>query len=273
MISQSVHGRLLTRLVPSQEICVHISWWLREHNSCPSARPLAMQNPQESRTMIVENCRFYSRGKSSTLPATEGDMFSTHRRLGLSTMLDGWCDYPAGRCRIRLSRIRLTPPNQGRFFFSIDRHFALRIGLDLFMWIQKQLRLPAAARGFHLITRQILAEVPELSRVRIGMMQVFIQHTSASLTINENADPDVRIDFETAMNHAVPESLPYVHTLEGPDDMPAHVKASMMGSSVMIPIGDGRLQLGTWQGIYLCEHRDRGGARSVIVTISGEENS
>lgn len=138
------------------------------------------------------------------------------------------------------------------------------------MWIQRHLRLPAARRGFHLITQDIVAAVPELANVRVGMMQVFIQHTSASLTINENADPDVRVDFETAMNHAVPESLPYVHTLEGPDDMPAHVKASMMGASVMIPIGDGRLQLGTWQGIYLCEHRDRGGSRSVVITVMGD---
>lgn len=138
------------------------------------------------------------------------------------------------------------------------------------MWIQRTLRLPAARRGFHLITRDIVSGVPELASIQVGWMQVFIQHTSASLTINENADPDVRVDFETAMNHAVPETLPYIHTLEGPDDMPAHVKASMMGASVMIPIGGGRLQLGTWQGIYLCEHRDRASGRSVVVTINGE---
>ena len=138
------------------------------------------------------------------------------------------------------------------------------------MWIQRTVRLPSHRRGFHLITRDILQAVPELGSLRVGWMQVFIQHTSASLTINENADPDVRVDFETAMNHAVPEDLAYVHTLEGPDDMPAHVKASMMGTSVMIPIGDGRLQLGTWQGIYLCEHRDRGGSRSVVITIQGD---
>ncbi len=140
------------------------------------------------------------------------------------------------------------------------------------MWIQRTLRLPAASRGYHLITREIVQAVPEMSGLQVGFMQVFIQHTSASLTINENADPDVRIDFETAMNHAVPESLPYVHTLEGPDDMPAHVKASMMGASVLIPIGDGRLKLGTWQGIYLCEHRDRGGSRQVVITIWGQTN-
>lgn len=138
------------------------------------------------------------------------------------------------------------------------------------MWIQRTTRLPAASRGFHLITRHITEAVPELDSIQVGWMQVFIQHTSASLTINENADPDVRVDFETAMNHAVPETLPYVHTLEGPDDMPAHVKASMMGASVMVPIGNGRLQLGTWQGIYLCEHRNHGGGRSVVITVQGE---
>ncbi len=140
------------------------------------------------------------------------------------------------------------------------------------MWIQRTLRLPAARRGFHLVTHEIVNSVPELKSIKVGWMQVFIQHTSASLTINENADPDVRIDFETAMNHAVPETLPYVHTLEGSDDMPAHVKASMMGASLMIPIGNGRLQLGTWQGIYLCEHRNRASGRQVIITIQGEND-
>ncbi|MDG2224558.1 MAG: secondary thiamine-phosphate synthase enzyme YjbQ [Rubripirellula sp.] len=138
------------------------------------------------------------------------------------------------------------------------------------MWIQRSVQLPAARRGFHLITHDILDAIPELAAVKVGLINLFIQHTSASLTINENADPDVRIDFETAMNHAVPESLPYVHTLEGPDDMPAHVKASMMGVSLTIPISDGRLQLGTWQGIYLCEHRNHGGSRRVVITVQGE---
>ncbi len=140
------------------------------------------------------------------------------------------------------------------------------------MWIQKTLRLPAVRRGFHLVTHEIVDAVPELDTIRVGWMQVFIQHTSASLTINENADPDVRIDFETAMNHAVPETLPYVHTLEGSDDMPAHVKASMMGASVMVPIGNGRLYLGTWQGIYLCEHRNHASGRRVMITIQGESH-
>ena len=141
------------------------------------------------------------------------------------------------------------------------------------MWIQKQIRLAAAPRGFHLITSEIVNAVPELADVRVGWMQVFIQHTSASLTINENADADVRSDFETAMNHAVPEDLPYTHTIEGPDDMPAHVKASMMGASVMIPVTDGKLNLGTWQGIYLCEHRNRASGRSVVITVAGDSNS
>lgn len=138
------------------------------------------------------------------------------------------------------------------------------------MWIQRSVHLPAARRGFHLVTHNILDAIPELGSLKVGLVNVFIQHTSASLTINENADPDVRIDFETAMNHAVPESLPYVHTLEGPDDMPAHVKASMMGASLTIPVSDGRLQLGTWQGIYLCEHRNHGGSRRVVITVQGE---
>ena len=138
------------------------------------------------------------------------------------------------------------------------------------MWVQKQITLPGKRRGFHLVTREVLDGIPELADCRVGLLHVFIRHTSASLTINENADPDVRVDFETAMNHAVPESLPYVHTLEGPDDMPAHVKASMMGSSVSLPVSGGRLATGTWQGIYLCEHRDRGGPRSLVLTLQGE---
>lgn len=137
--------------------------------------------------------------------------------------------------------------------------------------MQREISLPAARRGFHLVTRPILEALPELREIEIGLLHVFIQHTSASLTINENADPDVRVDFETAMNHAVPESLAYVHTLEGPDDMPAHVKASMMGSSVSVPIKNGRLNVGTWQGIYLCEHRDRASSRNLVLTIQGQK--
>ena len=139
------------------------------------------------------------------------------------------------------------------------------------MWHQTTLTLASRRRGFHLVTREVLDAVPEVKSLRVGLLHVFIKHTSASLTVNENADPDVRADFETAMNHAVPEGLPYVHTVEGPDDMPAHVKASMMGSSVSLPITDGRPAVGTWQGIYLCEHRDRGGSRELVLTVWGEE--
>jgi secondary thiamine-phosphate synthase enzyme len=141
------------------------------------------------------------------------------------------------------------------------------------MWIQRKIRLPAVQRGFHLVTSNIVQAVPEISQVEVGWIQVFIQHTSASLTINENADPDVRVDFESAMNRIVPENQPFTHTMEGSDDMPAHVKASLMGASVMIPIGDGRLQLGTWQGIYLCEHRDRAEPRIVVITVQGEHRN
>ena len=139
------------------------------------------------------------------------------------------------------------------------------------MWLQRSLKLPPVVRGFHLITQQVVRQLPELSTVEIGLLHVFIQHTSASLTINENADADVRTDFEMVMNHVVPESLDYVHTLEGPDDMPAPVKASMLGSSVSIPVSSGRLALGTWQGIYLCEHRDAASSRQLLLTLQGQQ--
>ncbi|MEM9827088.1 MAG: secondary thiamine-phosphate synthase enzyme YjbQ [Planctomycetota bacterium] len=143
------------------------------------------------------------------------------------------------------------------------------------MWVQHDLTLDPVPRGFHLITDKVLRAIPELSECRMGLLHIFICHTSASLTLNENADPDVRADFETAMNHVVPESLApqspaYRHTLEGPDDMPAHVKASMMGFSLSIPIAAGRPQTGTWQGIYLCEHRNHGGPRRLVLTLQGE---
>ncbi|WP_299530417.1 secondary thiamine-phosphate synthase enzyme YjbQ [Ulvibacterium sp.] len=135
---------------------------------------------------------------------------------------------------------------------------------------QKEVRLPAFPRGFHLITARVLHAVPQLKDIKIGTLQVFIKHTSASLTINENADPTVRTDFESHMNVMVPEDMPYyIHTYEGPDDMPAHIKASLMGSSVQIPVTDGRLNLGIWQGIYLCEHRDRASGRSLVITLMG----
>jgi secondary thiamine-phosphate synthase enzyme len=139
------------------------------------------------------------------------------------------------------------------------------------MWIQKEINLKPRVRGFHLITEELLRELPELRNFKIGMMNVFIMHTSASLTLNENADPTVRQDFESHFNHAVPEDAPwYLHHDEGPDDLPAHLKASILGSSLNIPIANGKPRLGTWQGIYLCEHRDSGGSRRVVVTVQGE---
>jgi len=138
-------------------------------------------------------------------------------------------------------------------------------------WLQRQIALSARPRGCHLVTREVLAALPELAKFKVGILQVFIQHTSASLSINENADADVRADLEMALNKLAPEDLPYVHTLEGPDDMPAHVKASLMGSSVTIPIVGGQLALGTWQGIFLCEHRNHASSRRLVLTIWGEE--
>jgi len=139
------------------------------------------------------------------------------------------------------------------------------------MWIQKEISLNPRQRGFHLITDEFLEHLSEVQEIEVGTMQVFIKHTSASLTINEDADPTVRDDFESHFNQMVPENAPYYqHTFEGPDDMPAHLKSSILGSSVNIPITDGKLNLGIWQGIYLCEHRNRGGSRKLVVTIQGK---
>jgi len=139
------------------------------------------------------------------------------------------------------------------------------------MWKQVAIQLQARSRGFHLITSEIVQQLPELAGFSTGLAHIFIQHSSASLTINENADPDVRSDMEKHFNHFVPQNQPYYdHTLEGPDDMPAHIKASTLGSSVSIPIRAGRLALGIWQGIYLVEHRDDGGARKLVITLNGE---
>lgn len=138
-------------------------------------------------------------------------------------------------------------------------------------WFQKEVTLSPRPRGFHLITREIVAAVPEIGRYSVGLAHLFIRHTSAALALNENADPAVRDDMEAYFNRLAPENAPYyTHTLEGPDDMPAHLKAVLLGSSLTIPISNGRLALGTWQGIYLCEHRDDGGRRRVVVTLSGE---
>jgi secondary thiamine-phosphate synthase enzyme len=139
------------------------------------------------------------------------------------------------------------------------------------MIIQKEFYLKERKRGFHLITDEILSNLPEIKEIQTGLLHVFIKHTSASLTINENADPTVRTDFESHFNKYVPENAPYYkHDTEGPDDMPAHIKASLLGSSVSIPVTNGDLNTGTWQGIYLCEHRNHGGRRKVVVTLSGE---
>ncbi len=139
------------------------------------------------------------------------------------------------------------------------------------MWIQKEISLNPRPRGFHLITDEILQNLQEIGDISIGTMEIFIKHTSASLTINEDADPTVRDDFESHFNQIVPENAPYYkHTIEGPDDMPAHLKSSILGSSVTIPITNGTLNLGTWQGIYLCEHRNHGSSRSIVLTLTGK---
>jgi secondary thiamine-phosphate synthase enzyme len=137
-------------------------------------------------------------------------------------------------------------------------------------WYRRHIRLKPMARGLHLITSSVLDAIPEMATIQCGILHVFIQHTSASITLTENADPDVLVDMETSMSAIVPENLPFAHNLEGPDDMPAHVKSSLLGSSITIPIENGRLCLGTWQGICLCEHRNRASARSLVLTAYGE---
>jgi secondary thiamine-phosphate synthase enzyme len=140
------------------------------------------------------------------------------------------------------------------------------------MWLQRKIRLAPVPRGFHLVTREVESELPELERMRVGLAHLFMRHTSASLTLNENASRDVLRDFGSWFDDAVPEDAPFwTHTIEGPDDMPAHVKASLLGSALSIPVSDGALALGTWQGIYLCEHRDSASGRELLVTLWGEE--
>jgi secondary thiamine-phosphate synthase enzyme len=139
------------------------------------------------------------------------------------------------------------------------------------IWTQREITLEPRRRGFHLITDEVVEALPDLARLRLGLLHLLIQHTSASLTLGENASPAVRRDFETWANQAVPEDAPYwTHTLEGPDDMPAHIKAAVFGPSLTLPVSAGRLKLGIWQGIYLCEHRNRGGARSLVATLCGD---
>jgi secondary thiamine-phosphate synthase enzyme len=137
-------------------------------------------------------------------------------------------------------------------------------------WIQRTIQLPEMRRGFHPITPTVREALPELQEIELGLLHVFIKHTSASLTINENADPDVPADLESSFNAIAPESFSHRHTVEGPDDMPAHVKAALLGSSISVPVHNGQLCLGAWQGIYLCEHRNRGGRRQIVLTLHGE---
>jgi secondary thiamine-phosphate synthase enzyme len=140
------------------------------------------------------------------------------------------------------------------------------------MWVQRTIRFPPRPRGFHLVTGEVLEALPELGEISVGLLHLLIQHTSAALALNENVSPDVRHDLEAWFDQAVPEGAPsWTHTLEGADDMPAHVKSALLGPSLTLPIADGRLALGTWQGIYLCEHRDRGGPRSAVATAWGED--
>jgi len=142
------------------------------------------------------------------------------------------------------------------------------------IWEQKTITLKSRGRGFHIVTDEITSQLPELKNITTGIAHIFIKHTSASLTINENADPDVRVDMETHFNHMVPEDAPYYrHTVEGPDDMTSHVKSSLLGSSVSVPITDGKFNLGTWQGIFLCEHRNSPHHRKVVITLCGTDQS
>jgi secondary thiamine-phosphate synthase enzyme len=155
-------------------------------------------------------------------------------------------------------------------FGEIRTRIWLRLEIPIMKFFQKEITLSPYPRGFHLITSTVLKAIPEIREIKMGQLQVFIKHTSASLTVNENADPTVRMDFETHFNKMVPEDASYRHDTEGPDDMPAHIKASLLGSSVTLPITNGKLNTGNWQGIYLCEHRDDGGERSIVITAFGE---
>ncbi|MBV9466790.1 MAG: YjbQ family protein [Solirubrobacterales bacterium] len=142
------------------------------------------------------------------------------------------------------------------------------------MWLQREISLDPRPRGFHLVTDQVVEAIPELDQLEVGLLHLLILHTSASLSLNENASPDVRRDFERWFSDAVPEGAPFwTHTVEGPDDMPAHIKAALLGPSLTLPVAGGRLALGTWQGVYLCEHRERGGTRSLLATVWGATES
>lgn len=162
----------------------------------------------------------------------------------------------------------MSPPvraSRGVAFSPVPAHGRVML------FYQRRIQFPSARRGYHLITEKILQAIPEIRDIEIGTLNCYLQHTSASLTINENADPDVRVDMETAMNHVAPEDLDFVHTIEGPDDMPAHVKSSLLGCSLTIPVSGGKLAFGTWQGIYLCEHRDQATPRTLVLTLMGTD--
>jgi len=150
--------------------------------------------------------------------------------------------------------------------------FIIFVKINFMNWYQKEIKLEARRRGFHIITSEVVNQIPEIKKIKKGILHIFIKHTSASLIINENISPDVRSDMEKHFNKMVPENMTYYdHNSEGPDDMPAHIKTSVLGNSLTIPITDGDLNLGTWQGIYLCEHRNNGGSRKLVFTIFGEE--
>jgi secondary thiamine-phosphate synthase enzyme len=154
---------------------------------------------------------------------------------------------------------------------SLSRARRLRYNSGMTTWLQKIITLPPRPRGLHVITHEVVAQLPQLHRLRVGVCHLFLQHTSASLALNERVEPEVRADLETFLNRVAPENAPYTHAYEGPDDMPSHIKALLIGASVTIPVTDGKLNLGTWQGVYLCEHRNHGGRRTLIVTAWGEE--
>jgi secondary thiamine-phosphate synthase enzyme len=156
-------------------------------------------------------------------------------------------------------------------FEAVNRATINKSSNNKIMWIQKEIQLEPKSRGYHIITEEILREIPEIKKMDTGLAHIFIKHTSAGLTINENADPSVRRDFESHFNRVVPEDTSlYEHTLEGTDDMTSHIKSSLMGSSLTVPITEGHFNMGTWQGIYLCEHRNRGGSRKLVITLHGE---
>jgi len=195
-------------------------------------------------TSVMEHLQHENRAKTSCSAPTNSRSPSQHRSRSVSTALR------------QASVLSSDPSGSG-----------LTIGPNA--WLKRKLHLRPQHRGVHLVTEEILAGLPELAQFQVGIMHIQLLHTSASLTINENWDPDVRDDMEMMLNRLVPETIPFKHSCEGPDDMPAHAKACLLGSNLTLPICDGRVTLGTWQGVWLCEHRDRAGPRKVLVTVNG----